>query len=207
VTEQSAASIESARRLLTSGRASVSTVLADPSYMAVHPITSFRELIRQHATTPRATIVTPDEPGHRIVVTGTLRDSAGQPAKGALVYVYQTDAKGWYSADAPHVGGMSGDEQHARIFGYLTTGEDGRYEIRTIRPEGYPETALPGHIHIEVFVNGSARLISEILFNDDPRLTPEQRERSIAAKFVISRAAKGQDGAATYTADFVLRER
>ena len=48
--------------------------------------------------------------------------------------------------------------------------------LSTIRPSGYPRTDLPAHVHIEVFVGAEMVLISEVLFADDPRLTPEQRE-------------------------------
>lgn len=155
----------------------VSAVLTDPAWLPLHERTSFRELIARHARSPRVKIVTSKEPGDRMVVNGTLRQAGGQPLAGALVYVYQTDARGWYSDRAPHYSGMEGDHRHARLFGYLKTGEDGRFEVDTIRPEGYPRSSLPQHIHIQVFVDGRSRLVNEITFEDDPRMTPSMRSQ------------------------------
>ena len=88
------------------------------------------------------------------------------PAKDALVYVYQTSAKGWYSARAPHLSGNGGDQGHARLFGYVVADERGRFEVRTIHPQGYPGTELPAHIHVEVFRNERneyARMLKSVL--------------------------------------------
>ncbi|HEV7745779.1 MAG TPA: hypothetical protein VGO56_12345 [Pyrinomonadaceae bacterium] len=82
---------------------------------------------------------------------------------------------------------MSPRKKHARLFGYLTTNQAGQYELRTIRPVGYPNSTLPAHIHIEIEAAGNepATIISEILFADDPRLTSEARERSQREGLVI----------------------
>jgi protocatechuate 3,4-dioxygenase beta subunit len=178
--------IDKAQAALSGGTSS-SALLADPEYMAAHEWPRFRKLIRDNGKSNQLTIVTKQEPGEPLFVTGTIRNKAGAPIKGALVYVYQTSGKGWYSDKAPHYSGNSGDEKHARLFGYLTTNQDGRYELRTIRPVGYPNSTLPAHIHVEIEAAGNepATLISEILFADDPRLTSEARERSQREGLVI----------------------
>lgn len=189
------------------GGAEVDEVLTDPVYLRVHAVASFRAAIRERARGMRVTLVTADEPGPRALVEGRLRDARGEPLVGALVYVYQTDARGWYGAKGPHFVGPSGDERHARLFGYLRTDAQGRYALSTIRPSGYPRTDLPAHIHIEVFVGDEMVLISEVLFADDPRLTPAQRERGLRDGFVVAAPEAMAGGVTRYVADFTLRAR
>jgi protocatechuate 3,4-dioxygenase beta subunit len=178
--------IDKAQAAIVGGAIS-STLLADPEYMAAHEWPRFRKLIRDNAKSNQLTIVTKQESGEPLFVSGTIRNKAGESIKGALVYVYQTSGKGWYSDRAPHYSGNSGDEKHARLFGYLTTNQDGQYELRTIRPVGYPNSNLPAHIHIEIEAVGdeAPTFISEILFADDPRLTSEARERSLREGLVV----------------------
>ena len=201
-----AALIDKAREALAAGR-TTSDILADPVFLPVHAHTRFRTLIRDNARSSKTTLVTPGEAGEALIATGTVRDAAGRPVAGALVYVYQTSAKGWYSDRAPHLSGMGGDTRHARLFGYMTTGADGVYEFRTIRPAGYPRTDLPAHIHFQIDPPGGAGgpIVSEIQFDDDPRLTAEWRERSRSDRFVIARPSRDAAGVWHVTADFSLR--
>ena len=148
--------------------------------------------------------MTPQEPGEPLVVSGTIRNQQGEPIKGALIYVYQTSAKGWYSDKAPHISGVAGDEKHARLFGYLTTNQDGQYELRTIRPAGYPHSNLPSHIHIEIEVAGNEprTFISEIQFEDDARLTREMRDRASRERLFIFPVKRDANGVQRVNADF-----
>jgi protocatechuate 3,4-dioxygenase beta subunit len=184
-----------------------SLLLANPEYMPAHEWPRFRQLIRANAKAKQLTIVTPQEPGEPLVVTGTIRGQKGAPLKGALIYVYQTSAKGWYSDKAPHISGNSGDEKYARLFGYLNIDQNGQYEFRTIRPAGYPRSTLPAHIHIEIEASGNEprSFISEILFADDPRLTAEARERSLREGLFIFPVTRAANGDWHVQADFQIK--
>ena len=165
---ESRALLAKARQALESGKADVSAVLSNPVYLPLHGHPPFRHLIRDHAKGSRVKIVTPDEPGQRMIAAGRVLRADGKPAGGTLVYVYQTNIQGLY--------GTHGDqEQNARLFGYLTTDAQGRFEVETIRPGGYPGGDAPQHIHFEIFPAGDSRQATEILFEDDPRVTPETR--------------------------------
>lgn len=198
--------IDKAQSALENGRASTTTLLTDPASMAAHAFPRFRKLIRDHAKTNQTILVSPNEPGESLIVAGVIRDQQARPIKGALVYVYQTSAKGWYSDKAPHISGMAGDEKYARLFAYLITNQDGQYELRTIRPAGYPHSNLPAHIHIEIKAPGNERyaLISEILFDDDPRLTREMRDRASREKLFIFPVKREANGVQRVKADFQL---
>src|SRR5690349_21366556 len=127
--------------------ASVSSILSDKNYLSLHPLTPFRELIKKYCTTDPVKITTSAEPGKKIKILATLQDESGKGIANVIVYFYQTDAKGWYAADKPHVGGNSGDQGHARLFGYAKTDASGKFEIHTVKPSGYPQSDLPAHIH------------------------------------------------------------
>jgi protocatechuate 3,4-dioxygenase beta subunit len=115
--------------------------------------------------------------------------------KNAVVYAYHTSAQGWYSDRAAHIEAHEGDRKHARLFGYLTTDDEGKFELQTIRPAGYPDTDLPAHIHVEVepAEKEAGTLVTEIQFDDDPRLTRAWRDRSRKEGFVIAAVEPGKD--------------
>ena len=163
----------------------MSRVLTSPSFMSLHSLTPFREIIKQNAKAGKLSITTDSEPGTRVTIKGTIQDKAGLAVANKLVYVYQTSAEGWYSDTSAHILMNEGDRKHARLFGYFKTDANGNFEFATIKPRGYPNSSLPAHIHIEVFNTATQTFITELLFDDDPRLTGEIRTRSINEKFLI----------------------
>jgi protocatechuate 3,4-dioxygenase beta subunit len=134
------------------------------------------------------------EPGAPMVLEGTVRTGAGQPAPGIILYGYQTDAKGIYPS-APSLQGSAA--RHGRLRGWAKTDAAGRYRFLTIRPAGYPNTDIPEHIHLHVIEPGRCTYyIDDVVFEDDPRLTPRQRaahDRGRGGSGVIrpARAASG----------------
>jgi len=83
-----------------------------------------------------------------------------------------------------------GDMRHARLFGYVKTSNDGKFELHTIKPSGYPQSDLPAHIHVHIDVNGYQSLVTEFLFDDDERLVGKIRENSTRNNFLISEPQK-----------------
>ncbi len=178
--------LKAAEQLLTSGK-KVTDILTDPSYMPLHSLTSFREIIKKYAAQEKITLVTKNEPGTAVTINGKLMDSNSKPLGNTLVYVYHTDNKGWYSDTAPHILAREGDRGHARLFGYLRTSNNGDFSFVTIHPQGYPNSNLPQHIHFEAFAaNGDALIITDFLFDDDKRLTPAVRQRFTGEGAIIS---------------------
>jgi protocatechuate 3,4-dioxygenase beta subunit len=179
--------VNAIRNRLSKGEITISQVLSDNSLTSLHSLTHFREIIRENAKAEKLNIIASNEPGTRIHVKGTVLDKSGNPEADKLVYVYQTSAEGWYSDTAPHILKNEGDRRHARLFGYLRTDSNGNFELSTIKPKGYPNSALPAHIHIEIFVNESHPFISELLFEDDPRLAGEIKSRALQEKFIVAK--------------------
>ena len=122
----------------------------------------------------RATIAGPEEPGERLVIAGVVEDGRGRPAAGIVVYAYHTDARGLYP---PGPAGAPGPAaaRHGRLRGFVVTGADGAYAFTTIRPGGYPDSDTPQHVHMHVVEAGCHYYIDDVVFSDDPRLTPGQQ--------------------------------
>lgn len=103
------------------------------------------------------------EPGERLIVTGRVLDGTKAVA-GVSVYVFQTDADGFYARD------FSGNdaELNPRLHGAMRSDADGRYEFATIRPGHYDNNAA--HVHYIVRAPGYKPLLLDLWFEDDPEL-------------------------------------
>lgn len=101
-------------------------------------------------------------------------DASGRPANGIIVYAYQTNAQGLYPTDDRFRGQAA--FRHGRLRGWAQTDGRGAYRFDTIRPSGYPNSDLPEHVHMHVLEVGRCTYyIDDVMFEDDPRLTPNAR--------------------------------
>ena len=146
--------IREAEEKLRTNKATISQILTDKKYDVVHPETSFREIIERYCKAETISIATDTIPGRKIKVIGRIKDETGSAIPNALVYLYHTDSRGWYAANSPHVNMNEGDMRHARLFGYVRTDKEGKFELHTIKPSGYPQSDLPAHIHVHVTAEG-----------------------------------------------------
>ncbi|RYD14885.1 MAG: hypothetical protein EOP90_11510 [Lysobacteraceae bacterium] len=126
------------------------------------------------APTSHARIAPAGEPGEPLVLEGRVLDAGGAPRAGIVVYAYHTDTHGLYP---PIPGARDGAaNRHGRLRGWAISDADGRYRFDTIRPASYPTRDVPAHIHMHVLEPGcSTYYIDDVLFTDDPLLTPAQR--------------------------------
>ena len=145
----------------------------------------------------KTVIVSTEEPGEPLIVSGVIYGQDGKmPVEGATVYVYQTDAKGYYNQ-----GKQTGPP---RLQGRMRTNSSGKYEYRTIRPGGYPNSRIPQHIHYEIAAPGYQKEVTEIFFADDPRLTNEDRADAKKKGPPIVTLQRGKDGVLRCVANFSL---
>jgi protocatechuate 3,4-dioxygenase beta subunit len=153
-------------------------LLANKEFGALRELTTFHHLVRDRAPRGELSMLPPDEPGHPLLVRGSVKDQHGKPVADALVYAYQTSQKGWYSDRAPHFSGMDANEKHARLFGYVRADAAGQFTLNTIRPGGYPRSTVPEHIHVHIDLGKQSLFVGGVVFDDDVRLTKEMREQN-----------------------------
>jgi protocatechuate 3,4-dioxygenase, beta subunit len=137
--------------------------LTGPIYADRPPSETDADLTRQHAGEPL---------GQRIVVTGRVLGSDGQPLRGQLVEIWQANAAGRYNHiadtwDAPLDPNFTGG-------GRCLTDDDGMYRFVTVMPGAYPwgnhpNAWRPRHIHFSLFGRAfPERLVTQMYFPGDP---------------------------------------
>jgi len=120
-----------------------------------------------------------DAPGEPAYLSGRVLDVNGKPIAGALLDVWQTDGEGYYDVQRP-----GGNEHYAR--GKFTTGADGRYGFKTIKPVSYPVPTdgpvgkmllrmgrhpyRPAHVHVIATAPGYDRVATHLFVEGDEYL-------------------------------------
>lgn len=121
-----------------------------------------------------------DGKGESCVIAGRVVDLDGSPIAGAQIDVWSDNADGYYDVQQP------GLQPAMNMRGIFTTGVDGRYDFRTIRPVSYPlpddgpvggmlrhmgrHPHRPAHIHFIVSAEGYDTLTTHIFDAADPYL-------------------------------------
>lgn len=115
--------------------------------------------------------------GEPLIISGTVYEKDGKtPAPNILIYVYHTNAKGYY--------GRGNDEHpHGKHHGWMLTDESGRYEFQTIKPAPYPLRDTPAHIHVTLTgINFKEYWIDDIWFEGDSLITPKITKKQMTGK-------------------------
>jgi len=136
------------------------TVLG-PFYAAGSPEREFGESMLQD-----------EDPGDRVVVRGTVTAPDGTPLAGVVLDCWQSNTDGYYQVQE-----LDGQSLY-NLRGIYRSDDEGRYEIRTVRPGKYPIPhdgpvgqllkannrgwMRPGHLHTWVKHPGYKELITHI---------------------------------------------
>ncbi|WP_206483313.1 hypothetical protein [Thalassotalea sp. G2M2-11] len=144
-----------------------------------------------------STIGPANEKGEKMTVNGKVYQLNGMPAKGIVVYAYQTNAEGFYPKSTTKHGGLRG---------WALTDNKGRYSFSTVRPAAYPKRGIPQHIHLHVIEpNKGTYYIDDVTFNDDPLLTQQYKQsRPCRAGCGFSTPEKNTQGVWTVNRDIFL---
>jgi putative intracellular protease/amidase len=192
---------EAARAELQSTLARPDAVPSDYSWRA-------RRLLAAHPWPGSIELAPRDEPGERIVIAGTVRDPGGRALAGAKLHVFQADAAGCYRPE------HAMDERNARLNGWVAADASGRFEIGTIRPGCYPQPRedatgdarfIPAHVHFEIEAPGRECRRFQLVFADDPRMTPHWREWARLEQNPMIELVRGEDGVLRGTLEICLR--
>lgn len=203
-----ATALEHLRGSVDAGLPHPTWALADPAFAAIwrdaDHRSAMRRLLAAHPPTGQLTLVSPEEAGEALVISGTVRDTAGAPIAGVELSLYHTDAAGWYSA-----GSTQGD--NPRLAGAVRTDRDGRYRIRTIFPGRYATSPDgPSHIHVRISADGYRMLAghrASIFFADDPALRGDALREIRSDGCAILTPTRNAEGVRTYLDDVVLEPK
>ncbi len=149
------------------------SLLHDGALVKVRTDARFRAWLAVRAGTTPVTLCRDCEPGTRVTIRGRVVQPSGAPLADSALHLYQTDGDGLYTHG-------SGGDAAARLYALLRSDADGRFEITTIVPGGYPRTLIPAHIHVAIDRRGRTPQMLELLFDADPRLTDSARTRAAA---------------------------
>jgi protocatechuate 3,4-dioxygenase beta subunit len=120
-----------------------------------------------------------DGKGEPLYMSGKVVDASGQPIDGALLDVWQTSADGFYDVQDARQPAMN-------LRGQFTTGAEGRYWFRSIKPSSYPipsdgtvgtmlaalgrHPMRPAHVHFIVTAPGHHEVTTHVFVEGDPYL-------------------------------------
>lgn len=151
----------------------------------------------------RSNIIPANSNGIPMNLQGTVFDENGAiPLKNALVEIWQCDEKEHYD--------NTSDDYMFR--GAVTTGNDGKYEFKTIVPVPYKADAnnesswRPAHIHMRVSVPKQQDLITQIYFKGDQYIDNDNWASSPEAVNRVLDIVKNPDGEHEVTFDVLLRK-
>lgn len=105
-------------------------------------------------TPERTSLIEPDMPGTKLVVTGFVLSTGCQPVTQALVDFWHCDDAGVY------------DNSGYRLRGHQFTDDQGRYYLETILPGVYPGRTR--HIHVKVQAPNQPVLTTQMYFPNEP---------------------------------------
>ena len=106
--------------------------------------------------------------GQVIYLGGRVLNRDGEPVKGAKLEIWQANTHGRYTH--PNDDNAAPLDPSFEGFAVVNTDDEGRYNLKTIKPGAYPtgpNTIRPSHIHFEV-LGKLERLVTQMYFAGDP---------------------------------------
>lgn len=137
-----------------------------------------------------------DGKGEPMLVHGRILDTDGNPLQGATIDVWQANDEGFYDVQ------QKGIQPDFNLRGKFTTGPDGRYRFKAVKPKFYPipddgpvgqlldklgrHPYRPAHFHYIISKEGYDPLTTHIFDPDDPYINSDAVfgvKESLMAKF------------------------
>ena len=100
--------------------------------------------------------------GQMTWISGRILDRRGQPVRGALVEIWQTDNNGAYIHTASPITNRDGNFQG---YGKFITGFSGEYLFRTVKPGLYPGRTR--HVHFQITAPGRQPFTTQLYVQGD----------------------------------------
>lgn len=191
--------IEGRRRFVKSASVFALTFAALPPALACQQAGTARASI-DAGHPSRIDIPDRQEPGTRLFMSGVIYGADGKPAPGVKMFLYHTDAEGFYSRPVS-------DPRRARLRGTVWSDAQGRYAFDTIKPGHYAGTSQPPPLHIHVHLE-PPRLpdhwVDSFYFEGDKQLPPDDvaRARGLERYANVVALKPGESGVLQGVRDF-----
>jgi len=146
---------------------------------------------------PLGTNICLDQKGEDMMISGTIRDVAGNPIANAMLDVWQTNDDGFYDVQ------QKGLQPDFNLRGVFRTDASGNYWFRAVKPRFYPipddgpvgqllgklgrHPYRPAHLHYILSADGFETLTTHIFDPDDRYINSDAVfgvKKSLLAKFV-----------------------
>jgi protocatechuate 3,4-dioxygenase beta subunit len=143
-----------------------------------------------------ASLLRSPTPGPRLDFKGWVRDLEGRPVEGALVDVWHSSPIGLYE-------NQDRTQAEMNLRGKFTTGTDGSFGFRSVKPAGYPvpidgpngvllraqkrHNFRPAHLHFLIHKPGYKTIASQVYDPADPHLETDSQfgvTRALIGNFV-----------------------
>jgi hydroxyquinol 1,2-dioxygenase len=129
-------------------------------------------------------IVRSETPGAPLAFKGWVKDAQGRAIPGAEVDVWQSAPSGLYE-------NQDATQAEMNLRGTFTTGADGGFSFRSVKPAGYPvptegptgallraqkrHNLRPAHLHFLIVKPGFKTIASQVYDPDDPHLETDSQ--------------------------------
>jgi len=142
-------------------------------------------------------IVRSPTPGPALFVNAWIKDQSGRSIEGAEIDIWHSSPEGFYENQDPVQADMN-------LRGKFTTGKDGHFSFRSVKPAGYPipidgpvgdllrvqgrHNMRPAHLHFLIYKTGFKTLISQVYAPDDPNIETDVQfgvTRALLGKYIL----------------------
>ncbi|MXO75717.1 intradiol ring-cleavage dioxygenase [Altererythrobacter aerius] len=154
--------------------------------------------------TSTARVAGPEEPGERLVATGTVFAADGKtPQEGVVIYLHQTNAAGLYANGTDE---SEWSRRNGRLRAWVRTDGQGRYRFETIKPAPYPDMTMPAHIHLMIGEPGRRPYyVDDIVFDGEFGVDAAYRQaQELRGGSGIVSLVRDSDGVLVARRDIVL---
>ncbi len=148
----------------------------------------------------RINIAGREEPGVRLALRGTVYGAGDRPVPNVKIFLYQTDAEGYYSRPVSN-------SRRARLRGTVWTDARGGYAFETVKPAHYANVASQPAMHIHVHLEPPGlpdHWVESFYFDGDPKLQSGfvERARGLGRFSNVVVLGTGEPGLAQGVRDF-----
>jgi protocatechuate 3,4-dioxygenase beta subunit len=191
--------VEDRRRFVKSASVFALTFAALPPALACQQDGVARASL-DAARPSRIDIADRKEPGARLLLSGTIYGADGKPAPGVKMFLYHTDAEGYYSRPAS-------DPRRSRLRGTVWSDSHGRYAFDTVKPGHYAGVSQPPPLHIHVHLEPprlADHWVESFYFEGDEHLHPSvvARARGLERLSHVITLKPGEPGVLQGVRDF-----